>query len=73
MMNESDQRVFHSFTRYATTLIMFCMNSYRPYQHSTASQNYEQRKRALNREISCRASSLTHSNFIIQMMLTDCY
>jgi len=43
---------------YATTRTMFCMNSYR---------QYELRTRAHNREIPCRAGSLSDSNFITRM------
>ena len=68
MVNEADQRLFHNM-RYNSHHVLHELLP----PISVASQNYELRTRAHNREIPCRAGSLSDSNFITRMMYTDCY
>ena len=68
MVNEPDQRLFHNM-RYNSHHVLHELLP----PISVASQNYELRTRAHNREISCRAGSLSDSNFITRMMYSDCF
>ena len=68
MVNEADERLFHNI-RYNSHHVLHELLS----PISVASQNYELRTRAHNREIPCRAGSLSDSNFITRMMYSDCY
>jgi len=68
MVNEADQRLFYNM-RYNSHHVLHELLP----PISVASQNYELRTRAHNREIPCRAGSLSDSNFITRMMYTDCY
>jgi len=68
MVDEADQRLFHSI-RYNPHHVLHELLP----PISVASQNYEVRARAHNREIPCRAGSLSDSNFITRMIYNDCY
>jgi len=62
MVDEADQRLFHNI-RYNTHHILHELLP----PISVALQNYELRTRTHNREIPCRAGSLSDSNFITRM------
>jgi len=68
MVNEADQRLFY-YIRYNSHHALHELLPPIP----VASQNYELRTRAHNREIPCRAGSLSDSNFITRMVYSDCY
>jgi len=68
MVNEADQRLFDHI-RYNSHHVLHELLP----PISVASQNYELRARAHNREIPCWAGSLSDSNFITRMTYNDCY
>ena len=68
MVNDAEQRLFHKI-RYNSKHVLHV-----PLPPITvASQNCELRARAHNKEIPCRAATLSDSNFITRMIYNDCY